>query len=66
MEFNFPQIIFLFNLLGAILTLKILLNPHRIIEFKISKKYLLQFSKNAEFWNFKEKKEGTKVKLQEI
>ena len=47
MEFNFPQNIFLFNLLGAILTLKILLRPYRIIEFKITKKKLLQFSKKC-------------------
>ena len=67
MEFRFPKYIFLFNLLGAILTLENLLSPPTIVEFKIPKKYLLQFSKkNAEFLDFKEKNEGTKVKLQEI
>ena len=28
--------------------------------------YLLQFSKNAELFDFKEKNEGTKIKLKEI
>ena len=51
--------------LEPILTLKILLRPPGIIEFKIHQKYLWQFSKNAEFFDFKEKNEGTKIKTAE-
>ena len=55
---------FLFNLLGAPKQSKMLLGPPGIIEFKIHQKYVWQFSKNAELFDFKEKNEGTKIKLQ--
>ena len=43
-----------------------MLSPYRIIEFKIPKNMYYNFPKNAELLDFKEKNEGTKIKLQEI
>ena len=43
-----------------------MLSPSRIIELNFPKKYVWQFSKNAELFDFKEKNEGTKIKLQKI
>ena len=66
MEFNSPKKYFDIQFAWSPQTVKMVAQPPQNYRIQNSQKYLLQFSKNAEFFYFKEKNEGTKRKLQEI